>query len=254
MKEINWVEGEFIKEEFHLLHNIPTELRKKLAYENVYIAGGAITSVFSRMPVFDYDLYFRDFDNYISVKRWFNNKMTIRIPEVEHIVSTDTADTYKYKDRIYQLICGAEFVNESITKVVGKFDFTVCMGIYSMRHGMFILHEDFIRHIAQRILEYNPLSEYPFASLIRTIKYQKKGYTITLSQMMRLALKTHSIPLDTLADLKKQLMGIDLILLLELWKSINPHEKYDFERFLQMLDNYIEENYLRLREEELNEQ
>jgi len=249
MKEIigKWNNVEFLKEEFHLLHNIPIKLRRKLTEENVYIAGGAVTSVFSRKPVFDYDLYFTDFDNYISVKRWFDIRLEA---DIELIISTDTADTYKYKDKVYQLIYGVDFINESITKVVGKFDFTVCMGMYSMKHGFFILHEDFIRHIAERVLEYNPLSEYPFASLIRTIKYQKKGYVITPSQMVRLALKTHSIPLNNLADLRKQLMGIDLILLTQLWNSINPIDKYDFERFLQLLDNYIEENYMKFREEE----
>jgi len=243
MKETKLLEELFPKEEYILLNNIPSELKTLFKNTDAHLAGGAITSVFSRSFIKDYDLYFRNISSFAMAKSWFEK-------EAELIVRTESADTYKYKDKIYQLICHSNFINKPISDIISGFDFTICMGVYSFRYKLFTIHEDFMRHLAEKILVFNSKCKYPFSSLIRTIKYQKKGFKISGTEMTRLALKIHSIKMETLGDLKRQLMGVDVVLLQELWDSINPEDKYDFEKFLELMEQYIKQRY-NIEEEEV---
>ena len=136
-----------------------------------------------------------------------------------------------------------ELIIYDVRNLIGWFDFTVCMGAYKFGTKCFVFNDYFLKHLAQRSLVYNTNSQYPFASLYRAIKYIKKGFKISGIEMLKLGLKCNNIQINNFKDLSKQLMGIDTMFLRELTDKLSSAEMaekiYDFDLFLQMMDEHL---------------
>ena len=61
--------------------------------------------------------------------------------------------------------------------------------------------------------------------------------------MLKLGLKCNNIPISNFKELSKQLMGVDTLFLRELTDKLSSAEMaeklYDFDLFLQMMDEHL---------------
>ena len=197
----------------------------------VYIAGGAVRSVFAGEPIRDLDLYFYDYP------------LKIDLPEkkFEIIIQTETADTWRNTEngKIFQIIKKFYGRPEDIMK---KFDFTISMGAYLPRVDEFILDDRFLYHLAERRLVFNIETDYPISSVWRMKRFLSKGYRIGAVDLITLCLRVHNLKIKTFEDLKKQLDGIDTALLKPLTDKLveeKGDKEYDLMEFLEYMEKTL---------------
>jgi hypothetical protein len=171
------------------------------------LAGGAITSLFCNREINDFDVYLP------SKKVLFDILYDIYVTKdsglwVNHITkkSIMTKNNFEASEANVQLILCQYF--EKIQDIFSAFDFTVCMGAYDFGREVFVLHEDFLRHNAQRVLRFNPGTLYPLISLLRVSKYQEKGYNISKRDYTAIAVTCSKIKFDNWDKVEDQLAGM----------------------------------------------
>lgn len=229
-----------------LIDGLNNQIQKCLKESSAIIAGGAITSVFTSSRINDYDIYFYDMASYVKTSAYLrdneNNKHGYELR-----VSTDNADSFhnKKENSIIQLIKMPHLFSNPLD-IIKEFDFTVCMGAYSFLDNQFYLHKEFLKHNAQRRLIFNPQSKYPICALYRVRKYLKRNYTISGGEIVKIGLAINNLNLETYADLRNQLYGIDTLILQELTDLLMSDEykdrKFDFLETIDLIDKYLE-NY-----------
>ena len=184
----------------------------------VFLAGGAITSVFSNKDINDYDLYFRDAESFAKffglwldgdfgasvVVSVTNKSITLHFPNEGVIVQ---AIYYKW------FPCAEDIFDD--------FDFTVNMGAYCFKEGMFILHKDFLRHNSQRYLEVNTNTSFPLITALRVDKYKTKGYTISKSNFLKIMFSIMKLEIKDWEDLKEHIGGMYGLKVAELFNTEN---------------------------------
>ncbi len=158
------------------------------------------------------------------------------------VFETDNAITFISKKQKYQVIKAFYLEPEDLFK---KYDFTICMAAYSPLENIFYLFDSFLQDVSEKRLKFNIGTEYPICSLLRVLKYQKKGYTINGLELIKLSLTIHALKLDNYAELKRQLQGIDTLFLKDLTDTLSSNkyrdEGYDFNKFIEMFDEYLEQ-------------
>lgn len=200
--------------------------------EGVYIAGGAITSIFTGNPINDLDFYFASpevMDDF--VKHYLTDYNLVCV--------TPNADTYVHCDDPKRAIQIIKKYFGTPEEVISKFDFTCVMGAYVTDKRDFVLGDFFLVDNAGRRLVYTGKSEYPICSLIRTRKYVAKGYSLSAIAVVTMALAVHNLKFETYADLKDQLMGIDTTIFKEVTNGLDDNKKFEAAEFLQKLDFYF---------------
>lgn len=206
-----------------LKNNSPDIVRKLMKEYGAFIAGGAITSVFSSSAIRDYDIFFRD-----PVK--LEEALKIVTADIE----TDAAVSFTVDKHRVQLI---RVLTGEPNEVISTFDFTICQGAFDGED--FYLSGSFFQHLAQRKLVFNIKAEYPLCSLYRARKFITRGFSLSGIEAIKLGLKLNSIQIKTYADLRKQLMGIDTLFLADLTDSLDDSTRtYDFTEFATALEEY----------------
>ncbi len=164
-----------------------------------FAAGGAVTSVFTNSDIKDVDVYFK-------TREAFENAVAGAYDDGYWCVaSSKRAVTFSDNGRIVQFMHFDFFPTaEDIFKA---FDYTVVMGAYDYDSGEFVLHDDFMKHNAQRFLRFNKGTRFPLASLTRVLKYQQRGYTIGKGDMLKIALACRGVKIESWDDLKDQIGG-----------------------------------------------
>lgn len=187
-----------------LLSHIPHSAVVVFKNNNVIIAGGAITSIFSGAPINDLDLYFKTQQEYNMVETSLRHNYGY-----SSIGRSTSALTLKKGDSIIQLIHHPAYLGlSSPEQIIENFDFTICKGAYCCASERFVLDVDFLKHIAQRKLIYNTKALTPINSLFRVQKYASRGYHITQSEQFKIALSIANLRMDNYGDLFKQLVGV----------------------------------------------
>lgn len=251
--------GDEFKRELSILRGYVGEpLWSHLKEHNVIIAGGALTSVFSLQPVNDIDIFCSSAEDLENMKKLLLHDMYYEESDAFHaeitaapirdnamLGETDSAITIQNVETrsIYQLVKLPHlFYGVDRQMIIDSFDFTISMANYCPMLNVFQFNDNFFTHLAQRRLVFNPKTKYPFPSLFRAKKFMKRGYTLTNVELMKIALACHDLPMPTIQDLKKQLMGVDIMLLRPLWEQLDKcaEDKYDFGQFLDYVDGYIE--------------
>ena len=225
-----------IKERTQLLNRMFTyfgnpgkqsELLYDMGKMGLNICGGAITSVFSNAPINDLDFYLEDLADLPRAIKFFE------VLGFEQTFTTDTALSFQRQGngrRLYKIQLITYFVGKP-DEIFGSFDFTICCGAYSFRDEQFNLHPRFLPDLAKRKLVYMGGSRFPICALYRTVKYQKRGYSLPGSTAMHLGLAISRLDILTYADLKAQLRGIDTLYLfkfLEMKPNDMPFDYADF--------------------------
>ncbi len=205
------------------------------------IAGGLITSVFCNREINDIDVYFRDEKSCIKFvedswedQEWVN-------------ILTKKSVLMKINDLDVQLIHFKYF--KTAHEIFDTFDFTVCMGAFDFETEQFVLHDEFMKHNSQRILKFNKNTAFPIVSLLRVQKYNKKFYSISKPEFLRIALKCMDLDIKNLEELKDHLGGMyginyDKII------NFDEGEEFSLDKVIDKIENLsLDEDYFKRPEE-----
>jgi hypothetical protein len=196
-----------------------TSLFNCLAKSKAFIAGGAISSLFTNRTVNDWDVFFLN-ENYKNhVKTHMMNAGW------ENIVTTNLADTLKgdiVESEYGAKIRKGEVIVQLVTAYYGTpldifetFDFHCCMGAFDFNSHEFVFDERFCTDNLTRILRYNyEGTSNPVNTMFRIDKYKEYGYSISVQEMIKISMAIHRLKLDTYGDAQKFIKSIP-----------NPHVK-----------------------------
>lgn len=163
------------------------------------IAGGALTSIFTGQPINDVDMYFKSREDFMrAVEVAYDRNLWC-------VHASDRQVSFAHGDDIIQLMHFDWFPDAHA--VFDAFDFTVCMAAYDIDTESFVFHEDFLKHASQRYLKFHSGTRFPFGTLLRTIKYRERGYTLGKGDLLRIALCCHRVPLESWEDLASAIGG-----------------------------------------------
>lgn len=167
--------------------------------QGAFIAGGALTSAFTGMPINDVDFYFKSKEDFINaVAQAYEDSMWC-------VAATDRAVTFVNHDNVIQLMHFDFF--PTTEEVFDAFDFTVCMAAYDLDKKEFVFSEDFLKHASQRFLRFHSGTRYPYGSLMRVLKYQDRGYKIGKSDLLRIGLACQRVELTSWDELAAAIGG-----------------------------------------------
>lgn len=234
------------REEHLLLKGIDDAFKKVLKENKAFIAGGAITSVFSGAAIRDYDVYCKTSVGVGVIMGYLYKDMYERNNDTSFIIETDCAVTYKRNGATYQIIKMSEMIGEP-ENVIKKFDFTICQGAYDFEFNDFIMSLNFLKHLAQRRLVFNVDSGYPICALFRARKFMRRGFKLPGVEALKIGLRIEKLHMQTLGDLRKQMMGIDTLFMKELTDALNEPERseqqYDFNKAMQLIEEHLAKMY-----------
>lgn len=165
-----------------------------------FLAGGAITSLFTSKKIRDYDLYFKTPQAFKDAVRaaYDNGWWCVSI--------TERAITFiENNETVYQMMSFDWF--ETPKAIFDKFDFTINMAAIDLETKEFTRHPDFIRDLARRRLQFNHATEFPIGSALRVRKYQSRGYTIEDSEFLKVMMACSFKKISSWDDLKQQIGG-----------------------------------------------
>lgn len=191
-----------------------------LRFDDAFVAGGAVTSVFTGAKINDVDVYFKS-------RRAFETGVYQAYEDgLWCVAASKRAVTFADRNgHIAQLMHFDYF--PTAESIFAAFDYTICMGALDLDAGVdtrwngvkfetignehpesgFVFHPDFLKHNSQRFLKFNAGTRYPLASATRVLKYQQRGYTIGKGDMMKIALAVRGVRIESWEDLKDQIGG-----------------------------------------------
>lgn len=109
-----------------------------------------------------------------------------------------------------------------------NFDFEHCLNYYSPETGL-VLKQGSLETILARELKYVG-SKYPVASLFRIRKFLERGWTITASEMVKIAFDISKLDLSDVNILKDQLIGVDLAYFHEVISILQKDSNKEIDR------------------------
>lgn len=208
-----------------------------------FVAGGACTSVFSNKRINDIDIYFR-------TEKDLKDMMSGHMSQIDScqmfiysmVGETDNAITYKRADSTVQLIRKYFLPPEEL---IEKFDFTICQCAFDVLKDEFVMGKDFLYDMSKRSLRFTGKTEYPIASLYRMKKFMKRDYNPSALDIISIALSINKLEITTFVDLKKQLDGIDTIMLKDLTDALldKGDTEYNITEALAFMDAKLDEKY-----------
>lgn len=176
--------------------NLPPEM------SDCFVAGGAITSIYTNKPINDIDVYPKSYAAYECIIALMYESGYYCADHSERAVTFANG----LNTPVVQIMHFDEF--SSAEKIFECFDFTVCMGAYDMDKKEFILHDMFLEHCSQRVLCFNPKTRFPYASAWRVNKYKQRGYTIGKFEHFKILAACATKPIQSWDELKDQIGGI----------------------------------------------
>jgi len=236
IKDKNFESGLYEKQSWLLRKKIKLLCLDKIKERGWFIAGGACRSVFTSEKINDIDIFFV---NELAMEK-FKNEFEF-LHKALPIFETDAAMSYSVEGERIQLIKKIYGVAESI---ISCFDFSIVQCCYDFDSDAFIMSSIFLYDNAQKKLRYNiniPYPVFPVASLVRSIKYIRKGYSFSGVEALKLSLVINNLEIKNYKDLKEQLDGIDTLLLKDVTDALleDPNKEYDLKQFLILAEEKL---------------
>lgn len=209
------------------------------------LAGGAITSIFSGAEVNDWDLYVTD-------KEGLSRLVTqvFGVSEEDHIAPFDLIVKFatnrsmlgidKYSKNKLQFIHYKIF--KDAQDIFNSFDFEHVMGAFDFATEEFVFHDNFFKSLAQRNIVFNPNTDFPIVSMLRTNKYRERGFKISKAQMLRVAFTIASRDYDSWERVKSECAGMYGIAPEDLFDETKPFSLEEVVRQLETIvlnDKYV---------------
>jgi hypothetical protein len=255
---IKWSLGNYLGVENTKRHKVYAEVDKFFGVKNsdgrikkfgelgFILAGGAINAIYSGRKVKDLDIYLRDTGNLDAVKEYMAECFGAPVYE------TANALTYRRKGRDGKKLDVQIITRFSGTprEILNTFDFTIVQGSFDFQTETFLLDDNFLPDIASRVLRYTSTSHFPICALIRTKKYQERGYVLVNSTILAISFAINRLDLKTYKNVKEQLLGIDTMFLYGFLETLDDDtELTDTERreFIEtcctLIDNQIGKSF-----------
>jgi hypothetical protein len=200
-----------------------------LASEDAFLAGGAITSLFTNQPINDWDIFCKDintanrvFHKISNSKLWKQNFTTENavsfelnengVLRVKKQILGENKDESYVSPEIINESYGKTIINDGrklqvilgfvgcIQEVLNYFDFHCCMAAYSFRTKEFTFDQHFFTDNATKTLRFNFECKNPFNTFFRIEKYKSRGYTMPTNESIKFMLALRNIKLDTIGD------------------------------------------------------
>lgn len=161
---------------------ILTELKE--AGIKCWIAGGALRDYFMGVPIrTDHDLFFPDEDNYNKCRAYLNTKEGVAVKW-----ESDNGMKVVYNKRTFDLI---KHFFPGPQETIDAFDFTVSM-LAVDGDKVYYAPSTFI-DLAKRQLMINKIP-FPASTFSRTLRYQKKGFSICQEEMRKIVEAIQDMP------------------------------------------------------------
>lgn len=179
------------------------DMFKALKEADAIIAGGALISAFTHKDINDIDVYFRSKEQMAEAfVRVTENWDSVYLGHTDKSITLKDRET----DTIIQFIYFDYF--DTPDSIFEAFDFTICMSAIEPKDLSFACSKDFISDIASRTIHFNPGTRFPYISLLRTKKYQERGYKIGRGNLLAIANACAQLPIQNWAQAKYQLGGV----------------------------------------------
>lgn len=246
------------------------KLIKELKKSNAVLAGGAITSIFSKTPLNDFDIYFNnqnDFDRVTHFIKHFKAQNDIHYEKITKSFESEKAVLYdisinndisvnktlesygiSYNLNINSNNIIIQLIKPSIFKaekdLLQKFDFSICMGRFDFKSEDFTFDPRFMIDLARKELTYNTECSNPIGSFFRLKKYLDKGFSIDPSEMLKIFISLNSINFNNYADFDSILDQVPHVFLRshiqETIKDSNMNNKeYNHDDMQEIVEDFI---------------
>jgi hypothetical protein len=203
------------KESDRLKNSLGEALVSKIkSIDNISLCGGALTSIFRKAEINDFDLYFQtekaftDLNAYLK-ERGSGYKLVSETINSNTFVG-ETLNNF-FKSKKLQLIKKPQVYCKPVEQILNCFDFTICQAGYLFNKEIVVVHENFIFDLAKRELILNKDTATPLNTLVRLRKYLARGFIMPPKEMVRLGmmvnkldLKNKQVVIDNLAGLGSQ--------------------------------------------------
>lgn len=227
------------KQEINQLKNaIPEDVLAILAHEKCFIAGGALTSIFTGTQINDIDIYFRNRDSLDRVMQVFcdikDKELAVKRPDevgvkgdnqfrvednIQPITLTKKSVVFSQGNGYWNPTKGSytpqaslQFISfqyfDTPEDIFDTFDFSINMCAYDCANGELTLHDNFLKHLARRSLVVNTNTAYPLINLLRCDKYKERGYNISTKEQMGLMFAVANMKINSWEDAKDHIGGM----------------------------------------------
>lgn len=217
--------SDYIKTKLKYLIN-PQFIEGINKYGGFYIAGGALTSLATNKDINDIDIFFPNREALLEAVLFLKEDSAIYCSFI-----SDKSITFSDGATNFQLIYFDFY--EKPEDIFKHFDFTICMAAYSSLTDEIIYHEDFLLHNSQRRLFFNSQTRFPILSSLRVQKYEKRGYSISKNEFLKVLFAVKGCEINSWKDLKNQcgqLYGCNFIKDEDI-----PDEEFSMEKALEVI-------------------
>lgn len=216
-----------------------TDVYDMLKETKCVLAGGAITSLFTSKEVNDWDIYLTSEESLSQVfAQAFGVSEDEFLSPYDLIVKFATQRSMlcvdKYGQQNLQIIHYK--IHDSVESIFQSFDFEHVMGAFDFATEEFVLHENFLKVNAQRLIQFNPTTDFPITSMMRVQKYKERGYTISKAQMLRIAFTIANKEYASWEDVKSEISGLYGIAPEDMFNEEKP---FSLEEVVLQLDKLV---------------
>lgn len=167
------------------IEKLPIKVRRLIEEngEGIILAGGYIRAIIQREEIKDIDLFVKG----KITARIFAQQMAVDKYDIFDYIETDNAITVKNLSIPVQFVYNRIYANP--LDIIKSFDFTVCQAMiwYDQESSLWLSQcsDSFYPDLeAKRITYLSPIrDEDAGGSMLRVLKYYKKGYTIPLNSL-----------------------------------------------------------------------
>lgn len=206
--------------------NLDPDLYETFKAYKVILAGGALTSIVTNKTINDYDIYL---PSSVDLGEFCKE---LRGDGVFFTYCTEKSISAMKGVNNIQIIHYSRF--ESTDDIFKDFDFDCCKAVYKFENDELIIHPNFILSNSRRLLTLSGKTLFPLKSLERVHKYQKRGYTVEPSTLVKLGMICGEHKIDSWDKLNSELGGMYGLRL----KSDLPEFSLDYA--LNNFDNLFE--------------
>lgn len=232
------------KQYISIKNSFDPKLYQLIADHNGFIAGGAISSLFTKRKINDYDIYFPEGSGTEALNAYLDNTKNWT-----NEYNSNFSHTYKNKNGValidpleygkthvigeMKIQCINAFYGE-VQDIFNTFDFHCCMGAFTFKTNEFTFDPFFLTDNMSRILRYNyDGAANPLTTLFRVEKYKSYGYTISFDELLKIIFAIKKVKVETKRDLKEFIKMLPpgiykKILVKELFESPLDKMKIDF--------------------------
>jgi len=183
--------------------------------------------------------------NYISSSGAYINRGSLSSDAEGELVSNDN-DNYKLfiiTDNAITLTDKVQLVTRFYgepDKLHENFDFEHAKCYYDFATQELVTPPEALECMLSKTLKYNG-SLYPFCSILRTRKFQKRGWTIGAGQILKMVMQLNEVDLTDINVLKEQLIGVDAAYFLMLITALRDSGRDIDSTYIMELVDELEE-------------